>query len=681
MKSRFPTKMFRYVWLGGEGITLSKMFAFGALVWGLYGVAYLLLKGIVLDEVIQPAQIIAGTVPYPPGHPHQVYYLQAYSLFNYLAGGLWVVIPNPTLMSALRNFLFLSLSTFTPFALTVLLTRRPYWGHVATTLTVSEAMIGFQGVYPLFVFPFFYSHGHVAALSAILVVVLLSAGSRRVGGFLLGLLPSIHPAMAVAVFPWAAAYLLWGGKWRTVKRKIEPVAAFALGIGICAFLAFIVIYQGSQLHLEPPYNVQGNGDGIYQQFVETTNVHTQPFPILSLAYLVSPVALFVIGILLFLDLRQKARSESGTGFNACLGVLSFGLVIWLFIYGAYLYQRIAGPLPFYVSLAKPYRSSNLSAELLIPVTVAAIALALSTMDQKARQLPMTLIVILILGEAIFVRINRVQVVDYLIFVVWGLFFAIDIYAHWQDRNRAIASLIGFGVLTATLILLFVLRGRPLANYFLASFVMGIATLIIGTRIFEGVHLDLRRSDPYLHVGLVLACLAASFIALRQPKVIDSWNMLYDVKGNALGTWYDVTQYDHDLNQWLLMNSEPNALILAPAFPRAELQIKTGHPVLYELETLYLLDYIPRLAPSIGMMTRDLYGIDYGNADQIRSISKNGLVPLTLSIWLDAWKNRRLADWQTLKKKYGFHLILAPSTTPLDLPLALPGPFWTLYTIP
>src|SRR5262249_24857850 len=160
------------------------------------------INGIVLDEALAPAQIIAGAVRYPAGHPHHIYYLKAYSLFYYLAGAVWAITPAPLAISAARNFLFLLASAFTPFALTVLLTRRPLWGHFASAVTGGGVAPLFEGIYPMWVFPSGNSNGHLGLHTAALIVALLLARCWRTGGLLLGLLPALHPVMPLVIWPW-----------------------------------------------------------------------------------------------------------------------------------------------------------------------------------------------------------------------------------------------------------------------------------------------------------------------------------------------------------------------------------------------------------------------------------------------------------------------------------------------
>ncbi|GEM_PF-2361017 len=72
MKTQALTSIIRSMWTGAEEITISRMLTWGALIWGLYSAIQLMANGIVLDQVLEPAQIISGSVPYPSEHPRQL---------------------------------------------------------------------------------------------------------------------------------------------------------------------------------------------------------------------------------------------------------------------------------------------------------------------------------------------------------------------------------------------------------------------------------------------------------------------------------------------------------------------------------------------------------------------------------------------------------------------------------
>lgn len=65
---------------------------------------------------------------------------------------------------------------------------------------------------------------------------------------------------------------------------------------------------------------------------------------------------------------------------------------------------------------------------------------------------------------------------------------------------------------------------------------------------------------------------------------------------------------------------------------------------------------------------------------INSTTEWGIREFYSHIWSKVWRERKHDEWQTLGRKYGFRLASAPPDAPLDLPVVLPGPYWSLYEI-
>ena len=143
----------RMLWFGGGGKSLAVMLGWGALVWGAYSALQIVFNGVVLDESVLPGQIIANAVSYPAGHPHDVFYRQAYSLSHFAAAGMWALGFDEIGISALRNWMFLFTSVMAVFSVALVLTRRPYWAHSAVAVALLGAYLRYQGTYPLWVFP------------------------------------------------------------------------------------------------------------------------------------------------------------------------------------------------------------------------------------------------------------------------------------------------------------------------------------------------------------------------------------------------------------------------------------------------------------------------------------------------------------------------------------------------
>lgn len=670
----------RVLWSGGEDISLGRMLLGGAIVCGIYSVLNLWVAGIYQDEVVVPAQIITGAVAYPAGHPHALYYTQAFSLQNYLAAAIWTVTPNPFILSALRNILFLFLSVYVPFAFALKLTRRPFWGYVAAALTVSETGVLLMGVYPIWVFPNAISQGHIGMELALLTVVLLLAGQWWIGGLALGALPAVHPAMAALVYPWTLLYLLRSNVQLRGARLRRFLFGVGLGLAACVTLAGIIYFRSAGLGVGFPYDVQADGAWIRQNFVAFTDVHRQPFSLLALGYFLNPLAFFAIGALLLRGTyRDSCKNLHDLMHKDILWVLALAALAWIFVYGARIWMSVVSALPVWLDLAMPFRFSNLTALLMIPMTVAGIAWAIEKMDASRRPVGMLMLVGLVLLEGVMLVTNRVRAIDYVLFLSWGLFLALDLHAHWQDRVHRILNLLTVLVLTGVVGIVYETTRQGGALFF--GFLIPFAVLAIVGSTSKNLSPLWTGLSKHICVGLLGVCLFAGVIGMAQHKVWDGWMSSYDHSGNALPRWDTVSETDRALIDWLAANTQPDELVLASLAPRIYLQAKTGHPVLMEQETLWLMTYMPVLAPRIGMMARDLYGIDYADRDQLERLGKNGKLSPTLPVWSSAWETRTRQEWETLGKKYGFRIVLSSSAAPLDLPLAFKTLLWSVYLIP
>lgn len=690
----------RLSWRGGEDLSVGRMLAFGALVWGAYSVAQILINGVVIDEVVTPAQIIAGDVQYPAGHPHRIYYKQAYNLFHFLAAGVWTIDPSPFAISAARNFLFLGASAFTPFAIAVLLTGRPLWGHFAAAITVSGIALRFEGIYPMWIFPGGASNGHIGLYSGMLIVALLLARFWRTGGLLLGLLPSIHPAMPLVIWPWSGVYLLISRKWRSRKETLRLLSFVGMGLAVCAALALIIFIRADNAVAVEPYNAQANGELIHRQFTLTTDVHRRLAPLWWFAYSVGPISLLMIGaLLLWTPKRSEAPEVPEDTASARLSkravswFLALSGIASLCVYGAWIFQNWIGALPPRIGMSMPYRFSNLTTLLLAPFTVAAMAYARSAMDKWARAWTMIMMAGLVYAVgAGFFSDRRPEG----LYAMWGMLLAMDFYAyrnHSWRRWMGLAAILAIGGVT------FAIGGPmrlgdnwiPLMKYLMGGFLIcGLVLVLSGLKwrrrgnkredkpgeshaISERARKHWSLRIGWGQVALLCACLLTSLAALPQS----SYNPVFA----DLPRWDKISQYDRELIKWLGANARPNEMILAPIDQQSKLQPITNHPVLMEQESLYLMAYMPHLAPVIGAMMRDLYGFDYSDLDQLKRRAPRGRLSFFSPIWNEIWRKRKRDEWQALGQRYGFRLALAPKEAPLDLPVALPGSYWSLYEIP
>jgi hypothetical protein len=635
-----------------------------------------------LDESVQPAQIITGLVQYPPGHPHDVFYAEAYSLGNYLSAAVLQLTHSTWVVSAFRNWLTLFCATFLPFALAVLLTGAPAWGFVASALTLTEAAIAFQGVYPLWVFPASYSTGNTSLHIALLAALLVLAGRQRLGGVLVGMLPAIHPALAVLAWVWTAVFVFVHRQRWPARQLVTLSAALSVGFGACLALGSIVLLQIIRINSSgaAPYTPADiDGNLVRREYIAITDVHRRLFEFPSVAYLLNPAAFAAISSLLVWAAwrrRRTGRSLAGDGY---LGwIVMIGGLAWLTIYSAGLFQWVFGSLPDLVGTLMPYRLSNVTALLLIPLAVSGIAA--STRDTATRHwLVWGLTGLLLLAAGVRVVQDRDSVFRNGLFVILGVFLGLETGEFHREWRRTVTVVCVVGALGA---LAWKLGLRHEVVYLLASCLLVSLVLFgsddVGMRPERGAR---RMLAPIWGALFALGCAGAILGSSLATSIWDRGDMVFDVYGNPTQRWDAMSAYDWTLDDWLRTHTHPDAMILSGVWPRSELQQKIGHPVLFELETLPNLTYLPTVAASTGEMARDLYSVDYSRPDLLAQNLVDGRLEMYNPVWYAAWQSRTRAEWQALAQKYAFHLVLSPTSVQLDLPVALPGPVWTLYTIP
>lgn len=643
----------------------------GAILWLAYSVLQVALNGIVLDETVIAAQVIGGSVEYPAGHPHGIYYWRAYSLAHYLSAALWTLVQSPAFISALRNVLFLFVSTFSVYSLALVLTDRALWAHFAAVLVVLEAPLAFSGVYPIFSFPNIYSNGHVGTQVAVLILAFLLAGMWRTSGLLLGLLPAIHGAMIVMVWPFAALYGLLRGVLGDPTARRRVLGSFGVGLaGSVALWVVIALVAPSNEPL-PLYTAAVDGETVREQFRLVTDVHRRPLPLEWPAYLAGPVALFAL-LGLLVHRRGVEGDQAAPKGHHLLGVLLLAALLWAYIFGTSLLDSLGVTLPDAVYSSMPNRFSNLSVAILMAVTATGLAFAV----RRAEPLPRALVALALAGGIVglallgspLTEVTRRDMALHVAYAVWGVLFGTEAWSVSSTRHRLLVLVAFVAVGVAGIPVLDETRAP------LYSWGIGVATflaLALASRVRAGA--GSTRALPRLATtALVGAMVVSAAITLPGRRA--------DRLAPRFVRWDMMSENDRAIDRWLEENARPDEMVLAGFLPRSELQLKTGQPVLFEMKTMWMMNYMPGLAPVIAKMVKDLYGVDYADPQHLRGLCRDGRVSIWCDVWDRHWAARTRTEWEELGRRYGFRLVVNETRVPLDLPVAYAGERWTLYSL-
>lgn len=644
---------------------MSRWLRTGAFVCLVIAIINTVVHGFVLDEAAVPAQIISGQVEYPDGHPQRVFYRGVYTVQNYSAAWFLQAWPSVEALSAVRNVGLVFLSLFAPFAVTVILTGSPLWACVATVLVMTEAIVRVGGVYPIWVYPHFYGHGHFGLQVSIIGAVLLVGGYHRFASLIIGLIPSLHAAMAVVTWPWAAVYAWCSRRTRTSRQMIGAIVAVGVGIAACGGLAIYIRQFTANDHIVPPYNAVGSADVIYSQFSKYNDGHRKLLPFWTLPYFGALVIYLCIGCLLL----SRPRQISAANASIRRWMFLFGLGAWVLVLVAGAWHYVAGSLPYRLNQLMPYRFCNLPNTLLIPMTVTVIADAHRRLQGSARVAVSLLVGAMLVGATICIPIHRAHTCTHLLPIAWGMMLVAVGFADASEGRGWFANRIITLTVLAVLTILAFMDETSAVWSFSVSGAVSAAILSLAQSNRSLAFLAGARWSVFARTGLIVSCFLAASSSVAFSKVRDRSD-----------PWHKTTADDRLIATWLKDHAQPNEMILPPLAPRIELQPKTGHPVVMELETLWFMAYDRSICPTVGMMSRELYGIDYSDPAQIESLLTDGKLVLK-DITRATWSKRTLPQWRELMDKYGFRLVVAPVDLALPLTRVLTGQNWALYEIP
>lgn len=627
-------------WTGGPEESTARLLAAGAVVWLAYALVWLAVEGPTLDEDALAAPIITGDVAYPPGHPQVAIYRQAPLLLYRLAALQWRLWPDPLAIGATRNVLFLFLSAFVPFAAALACTRRPSWGHVAAVLTLSESACSLVGVYLTWVFPGFFSTGHVGIHVAVLAIVLVAAGVARTGGFLAGLLPVVHGPMTLVAWPSLVGLLAWHRPvaWRPL---VVGVLAGALVSG--SVLATLALAPRLAAPV-PAFAPGDDGGAVLAAYTASTDPHRQPLPLGSSIVGVG-LAAWLGATLVLRGRRERVATAAVTGLVAVTAVA------WTWVLGTRVWQGI-GTLPPAVLAIMPARYANLA---MLPTLALAVVVLAATAPARAAT---WLGVGLVGAEAMLLLRGHHAAFELVVYLVLGVACG---------SGLGVTRTMGL-VATALLATAIVATTGADSGRRLMAFASGLVPAALASALVprDGAHG--RTADGVL----ALACLVVAAIALGSPHVPNQWDA-----GSERAS-----ADERGLASWLAANAPADAMLVAPLWPPTWLQGKTGHPVFLDTMTLANMAYFPATASVVGHMVRDVFGIDYADRDAVRRlVGPDGMLRPTSPAWLAAWQARDCEEWRALAGRYGFAFVWSERAHPVHLPVAWSGASWALHAVP
>lgn len=146
---------------------------------------------------VETSQVLAGLVSYPPDNPFFLYHTQLWTILHQvLAPLLWAGVSERTASLLVSGVLgMLSLQAFASVILAI--SRDPLLAVGGAVAVFFTHPTEYGVAYPVWFAGTSHTYGVVGMSYLVLVIGLLGGGWLRVGGFLLGLAPAVHPSLAI----------------------------------------------------------------------------------------------------------------------------------------------------------------------------------------------------------------------------------------------------------------------------------------------------------------------------------------------------------------------------------------------------------------------------------------------------------------------------------------------------
>ena len=276
---------------------------------------------------VETAQVVGGIVTYPPDNLFYLYHARVWTVLHQI---LALALRAGLTERALSEFLsgLVGMVSFQALAMTVYAFSR------SVTLAIGAAFViffsqaaDFGAVYPIWLMNTQHTYGVIGLSTLVLALALVGCGWLRSGGFLLGLMPAVHPSLGAWLLAiLAVAIVLFRRELISALRSARPW--FVAGAAVTAASLAVHMIQAWGVPLgetEParPYLLA---------FIELWDGHRRPVPLDSHgAWLnLGVLAIALLWIVAWSgDLPRAAVSLLRIVVAAVLVALACALVTWV----------------------------------------------------------------------------------------------------------------------------------------------------------------------------------------------------------------------------------------------------------------------------------------------------------------------------------------------------------------
>lgn len=225
---------------------------------------------------VETAQVVARLVEYPAGNPVYLYHTKLFTVLHQICAVLLRLGLSEITLSLLLSGV-LGMVAFQALALTVCALSRNVLLAIGATFVVFFSRVTDHGVtYPILLMGTEHTYGSLGLSLFVLVAALLGSGCYRLGAFLLGVAPAVHPSLGAWL--WLAVALVFAWDFKKLREDLRPALKYFVAGGALAALSLLV-------HLTVTYDVPEVAPEIASRylsaFTRLWDEHRQPVSLQS----------------------------------------------------------------------------------------------------------------------------------------------------------------------------------------------------------------------------------------------------------------------------------------------------------------------------------------------------------------------------------------------------------------
>ena len=592
---------------------------------GLFGCYIAIFAHSTWQVCVESGQVLAGIVKYPKSNPFHMYHLKLWTILNQISALLLYIGISEKAASIIIcgllgciSFQALSLVVFAFSRNAVLSLFSPFFIY-------SLNYVGSSTIYPIWLMGSEHSYGVLGLSSILLIIALIGNGRYKLGGFLLGMAPAIHPSLGTFCVFTVFIAVLWASKDTQENLKI-----------LLKYFLFGGLVSGISL--------------AYQLYVsrEVPNID----PSTAKHYLSA-----------FATYWDEHRRVVPLRLLWCHGML---ICVTSLLVSVFVLRFSKEELPIH---------SRFFLKAIIVSAVLSISLSLTTL-LPPRMIP-TILLVSMPGR--YINLNNLAFVV-LIIGILGTNCSRNVLFNKLILCVFVLSASSFKVLFHFLPNIVSHDPQVVAelklSFFNASYDIGIVLMLsssialVASRFFSN-RLQNYLSNRYQLINLIYRITLLVLIMVGVAVLFKTFDDNgWEIPNKRFRNWSNDPMYAEI--------SKGNGVLLAGAVVRPIrcIQLCTRRPVLVDVWALNFVSYVPEAAPELNNILKHVYGSDLlmPPPDEYRN---SGDVP---NVHKDLWESRSREEWLEIKQRFGVSDILTHLDWKLNLPAIMQNETYVLYRI-